>query len=150
MKTLVVYFSRKGYTARLAREKAEELGADLMEIRTTERTQGILGFWWCGRFGMHRWGMPIEAPKKSAEDYDKVIFCSPIWVFTFCAPIRRYAESVSGKVKAAEYIFVHFSLPMRYEKAAKKLDGILNTHAESYKSVCCMWGRFICKREFKR
>ena len=60
MKTLVVYFSRKGYVACFAREKAEEMKADLLEIKTTERTKGILGFWWCGRFGMHRWGMPLE------------------------------------------------------------------------------------------
>ncbi len=150
MKTLVVYFSRKGYAARLAKEKAEELGADLMEIKTTERTKGFLGFWWCGRFGMHRWGMPLEKAERKAEAYDKVVICSPIWVFTFCAPIKSYAEEISGKVKSAEYIFVHFSLPMRYEKAAERLDGILKTHAKSYTSVCCMWGRVFAKKEFLR
>ncbi len=49
---LVVYFSRMGYTKRTAYEAADALGADIYEIKATERTEGTLGFWWCGRFGM--------------------------------------------------------------------------------------------------
>lgn len=150
MKTLVVYFSRKGYVARFAREKAEEMKADLLEIKTTERTKGILGFWWCGRFGMHRWGMPLKTIEKDAADYDRVIICTPVWVFTVSAPIKSYLEAVSGRVKSAEYLFVHFSFPMRYDSAAEKMDKILNTRADAYTSVCCMWGKKIAKKEYKR
>ena len=59
---LVVYFSRMGYVREKALEEANRIGADVYEIRSTERTEGTLGFWWCGRYGMHRWEMPIETP----------------------------------------------------------------------------------------
>ena len=59
---LVVYFSRMGYTKRTAYEAADALGANIYEIKATERTEGTLGFWWCGRYGMHRWPMPSWRP----------------------------------------------------------------------------------------
>ena len=45
---LVVYFSRMGYGKKLAYELAEQTGAELFEICSTERTEGTAGFWWCG------------------------------------------------------------------------------------------------------
>ena len=57
---LVVYFSRRGYTKKIAYEKANEIGANIIELKTKEKTDGTLGFWWCGRFGMHKWRMDIE------------------------------------------------------------------------------------------
>ena len=50
---LVVFFSRLGYTKQVAYEEASRLEADIVEIKAKERTEGTLGFWWCGRFGMH-------------------------------------------------------------------------------------------------
>lgn len=58
-KRLVVYFSRMGYVKKQAMEEANRMGAALYEVRSTERTEGTLGFWWCGRYGMHRWGSII-------------------------------------------------------------------------------------------
>ena len=57
---LVVFFSRLGYTRKLAYEIANGQGADILELATPERTKGNAGFWWCGRFGMHKWGMPLN------------------------------------------------------------------------------------------
>ena len=56
---LVVYFSRMGYVRKMAYEAAGRTGAEIYEIMSTERTAGTLGFWWRGRYGMHRWPMPI-------------------------------------------------------------------------------------------
>ena len=57
---LVVCFSRMGYVRKQALAEADRTGAAVYEIRAAERTAGTLGFWWCGRYGMHRWPMPIE------------------------------------------------------------------------------------------
>ena len=46
-----------GYGRKKAPEEADRTGATLYEVRSTERTAGTLGFWWCGRFGMHRTGL---------------------------------------------------------------------------------------------
>ena len=58
--TLIVYFSRMGYVRHYAYELRQEYHADIYEVKSTERTEGTLGFWWCGRFGMHRWHLPME------------------------------------------------------------------------------------------
>ena len=49
---LVVYFSRMGYTKKIAYDYANEVGAFILKLNTLENTSGSLGFWWCGRFSM--------------------------------------------------------------------------------------------------
>ena len=56
-KTLVVYFSRMQFTKRIAYVKANKEHTNIVELKAKERTEGTLGFWWCGRFGMHKWPM---------------------------------------------------------------------------------------------
>lgn len=56
---LVVYFSRMGYTKKVAYEEAEKQKADIIELRAKEKTENTSDFWWCGRYGMHKWSMPI-------------------------------------------------------------------------------------------
>ncbi len=43
-KELVVFFSRMGYVKNIAYEKASKSGADILELKTDERTMGTLGF----------------------------------------------------------------------------------------------------------
>ena len=54
---LVIYFSRTGHSKRIAYQVALEDKARIYEIKTSEKIDGDLGFWWCGRFAMHKWGM---------------------------------------------------------------------------------------------
>lgn len=49
---LVVYFSRMGYTKKIAYDYTNEVGAFILKLNTLENTSGSLGFWWCGRFSM--------------------------------------------------------------------------------------------------
>lgn len=119
----VVYFSRLGYTKLLAYEEANRLGATLIEVKTKERTEGTLGFWWCGRFAMHHWPMEIEIIDLS--HYDSVTICTPIWVFSISAPIRALCINNKGKVKNVSYIINHFN-PLSYKNAAKEMDELLS------------------------
>ena len=75
---LVVFFSRMGYVKKQAYEAANRTGAQVYEIKAAERTEGTLGFWWCGRFGMHRWAMPIEPVTVDLRAYDHVTICTSI------------------------------------------------------------------------
>lgn len=121
---LVIYFSRKGFTKKIAYEKANELGASILELTTNERTTGDLGFWWCGRFGMHCWPMTINETNLDLNKYNKVIIVSPIWVFKMSSPIRdfiiRYKEELNKK--EVTMIFNHFNpfLPQGAIKEARK------------------------------
>ncbi len=142
MKELVVYFSRKGRVRKVAQDIAQRDGAELLELKTPERTRGFLGFWWCGRFGMHRWEMPLEEYDADLGAFDKVVICSPVWVFSLSAPVRAFLQSAKGKIKAADYVLVHFSFPMKYPKTVKLMDETLGVKHGSFTSVACQWGRF--------
>ena len=143
---LVVYFSRMGYTKHYAYEMKDKYNADIYEVKSTERTEGTAGFWWCGRFGMHKWQMPIEEIKVNLESYDKVIICSPIWVFSLCAPIRSFCSQAFGKIKAVEYVLVHYQ-KSQYKNVFKEMDDLLGIKHEKAVSICCRQGKEILKYE---
>lgn len=139
---LVVYFSRMGYTKKAAYEEADRTGAMIYEIKSTEVTEGTLGFWWCGRFGMHRWDMPIKPVEINLEQFSCITICSPIWVFHLSAPVRSFCKAANGKIKKAKYIFVHFQ-KNKYPKEFDEMDSLLGITADEAISICSRQGRII-------
>lgn len=139
---LVVYFSRMGYTKKKALEAADRTGAEIYEVRAAERTSGTLGFWWCGRYGMHRWAMPIEDIGVQLEKYDHVTVCSPVWVFNLCAPMREFCKKASGRIRSADYILVHHQKSL-YANAVDEMDRLLELKDTPAVSVCCREGRYL-------
>lgn len=139
---LVVYFSRMGYTKKKALDAADRTGAEIYEVRAAERTSGTLGFWWCGRYGMHRWAMPIEDIGVQLEKYDHVTVCSPVWVFNLCAPMREFCKKTSGRIRSADYILVHHQKSL-YANAADEMDRLLGLKDTPAVSVCCREGRYL-------
>lgn len=140
-KLLVVYFSRMGYVKTKAFEEANRTGADIYEIKSTELTEGTKGFWWCGRYGMHRWKMPIEPICVDLSAYDHITVCSPIWVFNLSAPMRSFCKQANGKIKEADYILVHHN-KTDYKNAADEMDSLLGIKRTGLKSFCCREGKF--------
>ncbi len=136
-KTLVVYFSRMGYTKKIAYEKADETGAEILELETTEMTKDTLGFWWCGRFGMHAWGMNLKpyAEEAKLESREKVIIVTPIWVFSICGPVRQFCKENNGKIKRVEYVMNHFN-PGSFFGMADEMDKKLGIKHEKLTSIC--------------
>lgn len=138
-KRLVVYFSRMGYTRMAALQTAEKTGALLYEVKATERTTGALGFWWCGRYGMHRWAMPIEPITIDLTQFDHVTLCTPIWVFCLAAPMRTFCQQAAGKIKSADYILTHHT-HAKYSSAAREMDTLLGLSGTSVVSIACPIG----------
>lgn len=143
---LVVYFSRMGYTRKKALEAADRVGADIYEIRATERTGGTLGFWWCGRYGMHRWAMPIQDIDVDLRQYEHVTICSPIWVFGLCGPVRSFCEKASGQIREADYILLHHQ-KKSYWNAAEEMDSLLGLSHSPVVSICCRTGEYLETKE---
>ena len=138
---LVVYFSRMGYGKRLAYEEAERTGAEIYELRSTERTAGTLGFWWCGRYAMHRWDMPIEPVTVDLTRYEHVTICTPIWVFALAAPVRAFCRQSAEKIRAYDAIVVHHQNSV-YENAVQEMDALLGIRHDGLRSVRCREGRY--------
>ena len=136
---LVVYFSRMGYVRKLACEEANRTGAALYEIKAAERTEGTLGFWWCGRYGMHCWDMPIEKVPLTLSDYTHVTICLPIWVFALAAPVRSFCRQAAGQIREADYILVHHQ-KRDYVNAAEEMDALLSLRRTGLRSVQCRKG----------
>lgn len=141
-KLLVVYFSRMGYVKKKAYEEANRTGAVIYEIKATERTEGTAGFWWCGRYGMHRWGMPIEPIDIDLTKFQKVTIFSPIWVFALSAPVREFCKQSAGKIKNVDYVLVHHTNGL-YASAADEADKLLGIKRSSLKSVVCREGEYV-------
>lgn len=137
---LVVYFSRMGYTKKVAYEEAEKQKADILELKAKEKTENTSGFWWCGRYGMHKWSMPIYDIDIDLKTYKKVIIVSPIWVFSVSAPIREFCYKYSKSINSVEYIFVHF-MNTKFENVADEVDGILNKKRDKFTSICMRIGK---------
>lgn len=136
---VVIYFSRMGYTKKLAYEIANEKGADIVEIKTTEKVDGNLGFWWCGRYGMHKWGMPLEPNQIDFSKYEEVTICSPVWVFGVCAPIRQFCIDNANKLNNVSYLLTHF-MNCKFENIALDMDKLLCTTHKELLSYRCRFG----------
>ena len=116
-------------------------GAAVYELRAAEWTEGTLGFWWCGRYGMHRWAMPIAPIDVDLAKYAHVTIVSPIWVFALAAPMRAFCGEAAGKIRTADYILVHHTRG-QYENAAREMDALLGIHHTALRSVQCKVGRY--------
>ena len=134
-KALVIYFSRLNYTKKIAYLKAEKEHANIVELKSKERTEKTLGFWWCGRFGMHKWPMETYPLNVDLNSYSKVVIVTPIWVFRMCCPMRDFLiknqEALKGK--EIEVIFNHFNpwLPKGAIKEAKKYVNIKSIESKT-------------------
>lgn len=136
-KILVIYFSRMNYTKRIAYNEANVQKAQIVELKTKERTQGTLGFWWCGRFGMHKWGMETLPLEVKLSDFEKIIIVTPIWVFKMCAPVRDFVSKNKELLnqKKVEMIFNHFN-PWLPKGAVKEIESYINvTKITSYTTI---------------
>lgn len=136
---LVIYFSRDGYTKKLAYEYANKIGAYIKEIKAKENINGILGFWWCGRFGMHKWGMKIENID-DINKYKEIVIASPVWVFSISAPVREFCYKYKNDINSVSYLLTHF-MNNNFESVADELDKILGKKRKKYLSYCVRFGK---------
>lgn len=125
-KKIVIYFSRMGYTKKKAYEKANELGCEIIEIIPKEKIKGILGFWWCGRFGMHKWPMEIEDIEVDLSSYKEVYLFTPIWVFSISAPMRKFIQDYGHYLKNVHLSLVHFT-NTKYLKTVEEVKKVLES-----------------------
>ena len=144
-KTLVVYFSRKKFTTKIAYEIANKEKATIKELITKERTEGDLGFWWCGRFGMHAWPMETEPLDVELNAYNKIILVTPIWVFKMCSPMRDFINKNKDILKQKEVcvVFNHFN-PWLPKGAIKEIEKSINI--KEVQSFTTMLGHIFRKK----
>ncbi len=91
--TLVVFFSRTGYTRQIAEEVARRMGADVEEIRDSTRRSGLFGYWRCATEALRRTSVQIKAPTLMPRDYRVVVLGTPVWAGNIASPMRAYVAA---------------------------------------------------------
>lgn len=143
MKTLIAYFSAEGTTAKVARDLASKIEADLFEIRP-EKPYSAADLKWtnpvarCNREKIGKKDVPVVGTIDNFAEYDTVYIGFPIWygcapnvVNTFCKGYDWTGKNIiafatsggSGIGKTAEKL-------QPYVKGAKSLEARLVHKAE--------------------
>jgi menaquinone-dependent protoporphyrinogen IX oxidase len=94
-KTLVVYYSRKGSNAYLAKQISDRLQCDMERIRP--RVNVFLFFLMKINFGIRRMQHRIE-------EYDRVIMCGPIFMGMFIPPLRSFVTRHREKIRSLVFV----------------------------------------------
>lgn len=102
-KILVVYFSRTGFTQRVAEDIAARCGADIEGIRDVRNRQGILGYLRSVSEALKQRVIEIGKPARNPADYDTVIIGTPVWASHLSSPVRAYVTSHLGQFRRVAF-----------------------------------------------
>ncbi len=89
MRVLVVYYSRTGYTERVAHSLARRLNADLESIGSDPRP-GALGYLRCALEALLKVPTAIRATRHDPAAYGLVLIGGPVWFWSLSSPVRSY------------------------------------------------------------
>jgi len=97
-KTLVVYFSRSGYTREIAEAIVAGVGADIECVQEFKGRLGIFGYLRSVREALQQRTVPIRPPARNPSDYDLVIIGTPVWASNVCSPVRAYIREQQNRL----------------------------------------------------
>jgi flavodoxin len=103
MKSIVIFYSMRGTTKKVAERIADVLRCDLEEIREPGARKGPFGFLKSGREAIRKLLPPICEPEKNPEDYDLVVLGTPVWAGTMASPMRSFLEKYGRRIKRAAF-----------------------------------------------
>jgi flavodoxin len=103
MKTLVVYYSRTGFTKKIGLDLAGRLKCDVEEVIDLKSRSGAVGYLTAGRDAMNGTLTDIKPPMKDIGGYDLVVVGTPVWAWTVSAPIRTYLSANKGRFKSVAF-----------------------------------------------
>ena len=99
MKTLVVYYSRTGFTKKLAHALAVKLQAETEELVDNTSRKGIMGWIKGGRDAVKKFMTVISPAQKDPAQYDLVVVGSPVWAGSMAPALRTYLTQQKSKIK---------------------------------------------------
>jgi hypothetical protein len=124
MKTLVVYYSLSGTTRTVAQAIAQQLDADVEEIRCVRYRPGFWGFI---RAAYDSWSdrLPeIDDVKYAVVDYDLVLIGGPMWAFRAATPIRAYLRNEAVGLPNVAFYLTHGGAPA--QRAFREMQALAN------------------------
>lgn len=89
---LLVYYSRTGYTRKVATEIAAACDCDVEEIRDAVGRCGPIGYVRSAFEAASRFDTLLEPSKRDPADYGLVIVGTPVWFWNLSSPVRTWVR----------------------------------------------------------
>lgn len=127
MKTAVVYYSMSGNTKMIAGMIADALDVDIIEIvpQKAYPDKGMKKFLWGGKAAVMGDKPALEPYSFDADQYDRIIFGSPVWASNITPPLRSFIAENKESLKSKSFgLFLCFS-GGGADKAVIKLKNLL-------------------------
>ena len=120
---LCMYYSRTGNTKKAMEEIAQDLGAELVELRDDVVRSGWKGFLRCGMDAMGKSTAPLcpYETKKPLDAYDLVILGTPVWAGRCSSIVRTFLKEHGGELKNVAYVATRAS-ESKHESVFKQMD----------------------------
>ena len=101
MKKAVVYYSMSGNTEYVAKYISKQIEVDLIKINPIKEfpKEGFKKFFWGGKSAVMKETPSLEKYKFNADEYDHIIFGTPVWASSFTPPIRTFIKENKDKLK---------------------------------------------------
>jgi flavodoxin len=100
---LTVYFSRTGFTRKIAEEIQARCGGDLEAIEDVRGRTGILGYLRSAREALKKDTIEIRPGKSRPKEFDLVILGTPVWASHMSSPMRAYLTAHKGEFKQVAF-----------------------------------------------
>lgn len=97
-RTLVVFYSRLGTTAKLAEAIAQATGADVERLTDTVNRQGVVGFVRSIYDAAFRRETKLDPILVDPTAYDLVIVGTPDWGRSVSSPVRTFLSTYQGRL----------------------------------------------------
>src|SRR5690606_19250759 len=89
---LLAYYSRTGYTRKVAMEIAEACGCDVEEIRDRVGRSGPIGYARSVFEAASRFDTLLQPGERDPADYPLVIVGTPVWFWNLSSPVRTWVR----------------------------------------------------------
>lgn len=141
MKSIIVYYSRTGQTAQVARSWAHRIGSSRLEV---------IPMAWRGSFRevlhyiiatLTRKDMEIDLYKVDFEKYDRIVLMVPVICGMMSAPMRTFIRQEAGNLHNVEYVIIHKGVMIRHKSLIDWLDRTLGEKHIAASSIWAGWGK---------
>jgi hypothetical protein len=91
--TVIVFYSRSGHSARLARFLNNKLDSTLLEIKVPAYASGLFGYARAGYDSLRQHDTPVPQSMPSVSGFDRIILCGPVWTSFPAVPLRTFLRA---------------------------------------------------------
>ena len=115
MKTAIVYYSMSGNTKYVAEKIADGIKTsgevDIIRIEPKKEypDKGVKKFFWGGKRAVMGETPALQPYECNIEEYERIIFGTPVWASTFVPPLRTFINDNSDVKNKKIAVFTCFS-----------------------------------------